>query len=75
MGASMTSDTQQSVAPNDALASLVANKLNEEACITTEKVAEVLSKLKAGTATSQDWRLWIELSIQSKKDGGSDGKN
>jgi hypothetical protein len=75
MGASMTSDTQQSVPPNDALASLVANKLNEEACITTEKVAEVLSKLKAGTATSQDWRLWIELSIQSKKDGGSDGKN
>jgi hypothetical protein len=75
MGASMTSDTQQSVPPNDALASLVANKLNEEACITTEKVAEVLSKLKAGTATSQDSRLWIELSIQSKKDGGSDGKN
>ncbi len=71
----MTSDTQQSVPPNDALASLVANKLNQEACITTEKVAEVLTKLKAGTATSQDWRLWIELSIQSKKDGGSDGKN
>ncbi|MDP2035140.1 MAG: hypothetical protein Q8K29_17170 [Polaromonas sp.] len=71
----MTSDTQQSVPPNDALASLVANKLNEEACITTEKVAEVLNKLKAGTATSQDWRLWIELLIQSKKDGGSDGKN
>jgi hypothetical protein len=75
MGASMTSDTQQSVPPNDALASLVANRLNQEACITTEKVAEVLTKLKAGTATSQDWRLWIELSIQSKKDGGSDGKN
>lgn len=71
----MTSDTQQSVPPNDALASLVANKLNQEAWITTEKVAEVLTKLKAGSATSQDWRLWIELSIQSKKDGGSDGKN
>jgi hypothetical protein len=71
----MTSDTQHSVPPNDALASLVANKLNQEACITTEKVAEVLTKLKAGAATSQDWRLWIELSIQSKKDGGSDGKN
>jgi len=71
----MTSDVQQSVPPNDALASLVANKLNQESCITTEKVAEVLTKLKAGTATSQDWRLWIELSIQCKKDGGSDGKN
>lgn len=71
----MTLNTQQSVPPNDALASLVANKLNQESCITTEKVAEVLTKLKAGTATSQDWRLWIELSIQSKKDGGSDGKN
>ncbi len=71
----MTSDTQQSVPPNDELASLVANKLNQEACIPTEKVVEVLTKLKAGTATSQDWRLWIELSIQSKKDGGSDGKN
>lgn len=71
----MTSDTQQSVPPNDALASLVADKLNQESCITTEKVAEVLTKLKAGTATSQDWRLWMELSIQSKKDGGSDGKN
>lgn len=71
----MTSITQQSVPPNDVLASLVANKLNQDACITTEKVAEVLTKLKAGTATSQDWRLWIELLIQSKKDGGSDGKN
>lgn len=71
----MTLNTQPSIPPNDELASLVANKLNQEACITTEKVAEVLPKLKAGTATSQDWRLWIELSIQSKKDGGSDGKN
>jgi hypothetical protein len=75
MGASMTLNTQQSVPPNDALASLVANKLNQESCITNEKVAEVLTKMKAGTATSQDWRLWIELSIQSKKNGGSDGKN
>ncbi len=71
----MTLNTQQSVPPNDALASLVANKLNQESCITNEKVAEVLTKMKAGTATSQDWRLWIELSIQSKKNGGSDGKN
>ena len=71
----MTLNTQQSVSPNDALASLVANKLNQESCITNEKVAEVLTKIKAGTATSQDWRLWIELSIQSKKNGGSDGKN
>lgn len=71
----MTLNTQQSVSPNDALASLVANKLNQESCITNEKVAEVLTKIKAGTATSQDWRLWIELSIQSKKDGGSNGKN
>lgn len=71
----MTSDTQQSVPPNDALASIVAIKLSEQACIATEKVAEVLTKLKSGTATAQDWRLWIELSIQSKKGGGSDGKN
>lgn len=71
----MTSDIQKSINPNDELASLVVKKLSEDASITTEKVAEVLTKLKAGTATSQDWRLWIELSIQSKKDGGSDGKN
>lgn len=71
----MTFNIPTSIYPNDALSSLVANKLNQESCITTEKVAEVLTKLKAGTATSQDWRLWIELSIQNKKDGGSDGKN
>lgn len=71
----MTPDTQQLTPPNDELASLVTNKLYEQACITTGKVAEVLTKLKDGTVTSQDWRLWIELSIQTKKGGGSNGEN
>lgn len=71
----MTSDTQQSVSPNDVLASMVATKLTEQACIAAEKVAEVLTKLKTGTATAQDWRLWIELAIERKTNGGGDGKN
>jgi hypothetical protein len=71
----MTPDDKIIVVPNDALASIVTGKLLEQSCIPEAKMAEVLSKLKLGTATSQDWRLWIELGIQSKKTGGTDGKN
>lgn len=61
--------TKQIIPPNDQLASIVASKLKEQSSIPISKHDEVLTKLKSGTATSQDWRLWIELGIPSEKTG------
>lgn len=63
----MTSKNEE-LSPNDALAQEVVNKLVDAGLVTQAKAAEVLTKLKAGTATSADWTLWIDLG-QAKKPG------
>ena len=68
----MTSKNHADQPPNDALAEQVAKKLVEAGLISSAKLAEVLAKVKAGTASSEDWKLWVELS-QAKKPGGRDG--
>ena len=64
----MTSKEKESLSPNDTLAQEVVNKLVEAGLVTKAKAAEVLAKVKAGTATSEDWKLWIDLG-QTKKPG------
>ena len=62
----MTSKAKQDLSPNDTLAQEVVNKLVDAGLISKAKAAEVLAKVKAGNATSEDWKLWIELD-QAKK--------
>jgi len=50
--------------PNEILASEVLQSLKESNLIPANKEAEVLKKLISGTATQQDWRLWIDLAQQ-----------
>jgi hypothetical protein len=58
--------------PNDVLAEQVANELMKTGLISKAKLAEVVAKVKAGTASSEDWKLWVELG-QAKNPGGTDG--
>jgi hypothetical protein len=50
--------------PNEILASEVLQSLKESNLVPENKEAEVLKKLISGTATQQDWRLWIDLAEQ-----------
>lgn len=68
----MTSKNNADQSPNDVLAEQVANNLLKAGLISKTKLAEVVTKVKAGTANSEDWKLWVELS-QTKKPGGKDG--
>ncbi len=56
----MTLSTPQSN-PSEALAKLVLEKLKENGHIPIGKESEVLKKLVGGTATQQDWKLWVDL--------------
>lgn len=66
-------ETPAPVAPNASLALIVANKLKDQAYIPEEKVNDISRRLELGTATAQDWRLWIELALQNKTAGGANG--
>lgn len=56
----MTTNVQQSN-PNETLAKLVLEALKKNGHIPTGKENEVLKKLVGGTATQQDWKLWVDL--------------
>ena len=71
----MTEKTAHEKTPNDALGDLVVAKLKEKGYIAPEKVDEVAAKIKAGTASREDWKLWVDLSASGKargKDGAKD---
>ena len=69
----MTSEAKQDLSPNDALAHEVVSRLVDAGLVSKEKAAEILAKVAAGSATSEDWKLWIELG-QAKKQKAKDGK-
>lgn len=56
----MTTSALQSN-PNEVLAKLVLDTLKENDHIPAGKDNEILKKLVGGTATQQDWRLWVDL--------------
>ena len=47
--------------PNEVLAKLVLEALKKNGHIPVGKDNEVLKKLVGGTATQQDWKLWVDL--------------
>jgi hypothetical protein len=47
--------------PNEILAKLVLEALKKNGHIPAGKENEVLKKLVGGTATQQDWKLWVDL--------------
>lgn len=56
-------ETPAPLTPNASLALIVVEKLKENGSISADKAHDVLSSLETGTATAQDWRLWIELAL------------
>lgn len=71
----MTDKTSPEKTPNDALGDLVVTKLKEKGYIAPEKVDEVAAKIKAGTASREDWKLWVDLAGFGKSKGKDDGKD
>ena len=61
------SDQQTSLSPTQELAQQIANELCGAEVIPDAKKAELLSKLQAGTVSSQDWRLLIEMGMPRAK--------
>lgn len=67
----MASKGELDLSANDTLAEEVVNRLVDAGLLPKAKAAEVSAKVKAGTATSEDWKLWIDLG-QAKKSEGKD---
>jgi hypothetical protein len=68
----MASKGKLDLSPNDSLAEEVVDKLVDAGLVPKAKAAEVTAKVKAGTATSEDWKLWIDLGQAQKKSEGKD---
>lgn len=61
--------------PNESLAELVIAKLNEKGLLPEGKADEIAAKLKAGKASREDWKLWIDIALTKESKGGGDGEN
>ncbi len=61
--------------PNEALADLVVARLQEKGFVPDGKTEEITTKLSAGTATSEDWKLWVDLATSKKQGGDEDGQD
>jgi len=68
----MASKSDAEKSPNDVLAEDVATKLVEAGLVSKAKLEEVLAKVKSGTASVEDWKLWIDVS-QKKPAGAKNG--
>lgn len=68
----MASKIDVEKSPNDILAEDVVAKLVEAGLVSEAKLAEVLAKFKSGTASAEDWKLWIDVG-QKKLAGGKNG--
>ena len=70
----MASKNDVEKSPNDMLAEDIVTKLAEAGLVSKVKLDEVLAKVKAGTASVEDWRLWVDVS-QKKGSGGKNGSS
>lgn len=52
--------------PNESLADMVIANLDEKGFLPEGKAEEIASKLKAGTASREDWKLWIDIALTKK---------
>lgn len=71
----MANENAKTLSPNDALTELVVFKLKEKGLISQDKIVEVTNKMRAGTASRGDWKLWIDLAKSAKPKGGDNAKN
>ena len=69
----MASKNDAEKSPNDVLAEDVATKLVAAGLVSKAKLEEVLAKVKSGTASVEDWKLWIDVSQNKKPAGGKNG--
>jgi len=60
--------------PNATLAALIADEVVQSGLVPTAKREELLAKLIAGTATAEDWRLYVELEIAASEAESSNAK-
>lgn len=58
--------------PNEKLAEQVKDALCEAGLITDSHRAELLEKLEAGNAASEDWSLWIDMATASESEESTD---
>ena len=61
--------------PDEELASLIADRLVEQDLIDASRRDEVLTRIAAGAATADDWRLWIELGPSGRAEGAGDAQD
>jgi len=59
--------TPAQTSPNQHVAHLISAKLAGDGLIVAAKCAEVEKKIAAGTATEEDWRLWVDLPLLAKE--------
>ena len=61
--------------PNESLADLVVARLKEKGFVPDGKTEEITTKLSAGTATSEDWKLWVDIATSKKQGGDENGQD
>ena len=55
--------------PNEQLADKIVESLCAKQLIPAAKKNEILGKLTKGTATQDDWKLWLEMPLMKKEAG------
>ena len=70
----MSSDEKYK-SPSEKLADLVVAKLEAQGLIPAARVEEVRGKITGGSASRDDWQLWIELAQEKQTSEENDGKN
>jgi len=58
--------------PNQELAEQVRNALLDAGLILDSRKAEVLQKLTAGNAASEDWNLWVDMATAPEQEEDTD---
>ena len=53
--------------PNEQLAKKIGQRLLESSLVTEEDLELILSAMKSGTASQDDWRSWLLKKIQQAK--------
>jgi len=71
----MTAEVLIGKNPNESLADMVVAKLREKGFVPDGKAEEITAKLSAGTATSEDWKLWVDLATSKKQGGDENGQD
>jgi hypothetical protein len=59
--------------PDEELAALIVHRLAEAGLIDSGRIDEMTQQIASGTARADDWRLWIELALERRAAGDTDG--